>query len=51
MIMTIPIYPGMVNILHQFILNKAYNENIKFVDDYIMLSRRMIHFQYEIVGL
>ena len=38
----------MVNIMQKFKLNKEYIENIQFVDAYIMLSRRIIYFQYEI---
>ena len=46
--MTIVLYLGMVKILYQFKLNIAYIENIQFVDAYIMLSTRIIYFQYEI---
>ena len=37
--------------LYQFKLNIDYIENITFVDAYIMLSRSVIYFQYEIDGL
>ena len=48
MITTIPLYLETVKILYQLKLNLAYIENIPFVDAYIMLSRRIIYFQFEI---
>ena len=48
MIMIIPSHLGMVILVYQFKLNVAYIKNIKFVDAYIMLSKKIIYFQYEI---
>ena len=45
---TMSIYPGMVNRFYQFKSNIAYIENMQVLDAYIMLSRRIIHFKYEI---
>ena len=51
MITTMPFQLVMSKILQQFKLNISYIDNIKFVDAYIMLSRSIIYFQYEIVVL
>ena len=47
-IITMTLYLGMVNILQQSNINIACIENIQFVDAHIILSRRIIYFQYKI---